>query len=203
MGSLRQALQELPSAGDWHFWSADYKTHLHPFIQGARDLKAAFEQQPHDFTNTVLVGFSMGGLVARRLVAEGFPCRALVTICSPHQGVAPWVLTHSPGTWSLSRRSPHLVALNRNPLDRAHRPHYYLFAITYTDIGGYHDDDTIVTARSALGANLGQVALRKKIHIDYGRTLGRRLSGSPHVRGMNPRYLTPVLQTCNRLFTEI
>jgi pimeloyl-ACP methyl ester carboxylesterase len=175
MSSIKGALQNLPQAACWNFWSIDYPTHRRSFREGAREVARALAAQPHDFSGCVFVGFSMGGLVARQMVADGFGCRALVSICSPHEGLARWVPTHSPGTWSLSRSSVALRALNRNPIDRAHRDRYHLFAVTYRDRFGYHDDDTIVTARSALGARLGVVAERRKIHLEYGQSVGRKL----------------------------
>lgn len=199
MNSIGDTLRALPEAAGWHFWSANYKTHLSNFADSARDIGAALREQPHDFSHTVFVGFSMGGLVARQIVADGFPCHALVSICTPHEGTARWVPPHSPGTWALSRWSTRLRTLNANPADKACRSRYYFFAITYRDRLGYHDDDSIVTARSALGASLGAVAQRKKIQLNYGQELGRRIMGSPHARGMSPRVLTPVFDTCAKV----
>lgn len=199
LGGIRRALMSLPQAAPWHFWSASYKTHFRAFPDSARELAAAFARQPHDFSRTVFVTYSMGGLVARQMIASGFPCRALITICSPHEGVAPWVPTHSPGTWALSRRSPHLAALNHHPIDVAARSRYHFFAITYSDVRGHHDDDAIVTASSALGENLGIVARRQRIHLRYGRRLALR---GPHIGGMRTRYLAPVIQLCAELFAD-
>ncbi len=189
----------LPQAASWRFWSVDYKTHFRAFPDSARDLTEAFARQPHDFSNTVFIGYSMGGLVARQMVALGFPCRALITLCSPHEGLAPWVLAHSPGTRSLSRRSPHLAALNAHPRDVAARSRYHFFAITYDDIRGPHDDDGIVTTSSALGENLGMVASRQRLHLSYGKTLALR---GPHIAGMNARNIAPVIQLCAGLFAQ-
>jgi pimeloyl-ACP methyl ester carboxylesterase len=200
MDDIGETLRALPQAAGWHFWLVNYKTHWRSFADSARDISAAMHEQAHDFSHTVFVGFSMGGLVARQMVADGFSCRALVTIATPHQGTAPWVPPHSPGTWALSRWSTHLRALNTNPADKACRSRYHFFAVTYRDRLGYHDDDSIVTARSALGASLGPVAQRKKIQLNYGQELGRRILGSPHARGMNSRLLKPVFDTCAEVF---
>jgi pimeloyl-ACP methyl ester carboxylesterase len=201
MNGIGEALRALPKAAGWHFWSVDYKTHWRSFAASARDIGAVMRDQPHDFSHTVFVGFSMGGLVARQMVADGFRCHALLTIATPHGGTAPWVPPHSPGTWALSRWSTRLRALNANPADKACRRRYHFFAVTYRDRLGYHDDDSIVTARSALGANLGPIAQRKKIQLNYGQELGRRVLGSPHARGMNPRLLQPLFDTCATVFS--
>jgi hypothetical protein len=96
-----------------------------------------------------------------------------------------------------------LRALNSNSADKECRSRYHFFAVTYRDRLGYHDDDSIVTARSALGASLGPIAQRKKIQLNYGQELGRRILGSPHARGMSPRVLAPVFDTCAEVFSVL
>jgi pimeloyl-ACP methyl ester carboxylesterase len=203
MDGIQDALQALPTAQDWNFWQVEYPTHFRSFAKSAQTIAEALSQQPHEFSRVVLVGFSMGGLVARQMVADGFACDALVTICSPHEGTARWVPPHSPGTWALSRWSPLLRALNGNTIDQAARKRYYFFAVTYRDRLGHHEDDGIVTARSALGTGLGKVALRRKIKLNYGNEVGRRILGSPHARGMSPRVLAPVFDTCAEIFDRL
>jgi pimeloyl-ACP methyl ester carboxylesterase len=203
MEGIGETLRALPEAAGWHFWSVNYKTHWRNFADNARDIGAAMRDEPYDLSHTVFVGFSMGGLVARQMVADGFSCQALISIATPHQGTAPWVPPHSPGTWALSRWSTRLRALNSNSADKECRSRYHFFAVTYRDRLGYHDDDSIVTARSALGASLGPIAQRKKIQLNYGQDLGRRILGSPHARGMSPRVLAPVFDTCAEVFSVL
>jgi pimeloyl-ACP methyl ester carboxylesterase len=74
----------------------NYKTHWRNFADSARDIGAAMRDEPYDLSHTVFVGFSMGGLVARQMVADGFSCQALISIATPHQGTAPWVPAAQP-----------------------------------------------------------------------------------------------------------
>lgn len=197
MDELQNALQNLSSAQQWHFWQVEYPTHLWSFERGAKEIMRVLKETCHDFTNTIFIGYSMGGIVARRMVADGFPCQSLISICSPHQGLARWIMPHSPGTWSLSRWSQSLRQLNNNQRDKDLRSRYHFYAITYHDRFGYHPHDGIVTQNSALGKNLASVATRQTIALDYEQKLG---GSEPHLRGMNPRYLEPLLDKCKELF---
>jgi pimeloyl-ACP methyl ester carboxylesterase len=94
MDGIGEALRALPAGQQgWHFWSVNYKTHWRSFADSARDIGAAMHDEPYDFSHTVFVGFSMGGLVARQMVADGFPCQVLISIATPHQGTAPCAAT--------------------------------------------------------------------------------------------------------------
>jgi hypothetical protein len=46
------------------------------------------------------------------------------------------------------------------------------------------------------------VAERRKIHLEYGQSVGRKITGSPHARGMSARILAPVIETCARIFAD-
>jgi hypothetical protein len=85
--------------------------------------------------------------------------------------------------------------LNSDPVDRAHRDRYHLFAITYDDRVGHHEHDGIIQARSALGENLGPVAQRTRIHLRY-RSIA---TFDPHWRGRFANHLPPVVETLNNL----
>jgi hypothetical protein len=131
MDDIRQAVRALPQAAGWHFWSVDYKTHLRSFADSARDIGAAMRNQPYDFSHTIFVGFSMGGLVARQMVADGFPCHALLTL--PHRireqrRGCRRIARHG----ALSRWSTRLRALNTNSADKACRSRY-IFCVPYRD----------------------------------------------------------------------
>jgi pimeloyl-ACP methyl ester carboxylesterase len=190
LSELQSALQNLPGAETWHFWRVEYPTHRWTFDRSADEIMRVLETTGHDFSHTVFVGYSMGGIVARRMAVNGFGCKALISICSPHQGLARWIVPHSPGTLSLSRWSRSLRNLNNDARDEALRLRYSFFAITYRDRLGYHPHDGIVTQCSALGKNLGKVAARRTTILNYISKIG---GSEPHVRGMNPQYLSPVL----------
>jgi pimeloyl-ACP methyl ester carboxylesterase len=197
LDELQNALHDLPNAEKWHFWQVEYPTHRWTFERGAQEIKRVLNETGHDFSQSIFIGYSMGGIVARRMVAHGFPCHALLSICSPHQGLARWIVPHSPGTWSLSRWSQSLRKLNNDERDKAMRSRYHFYAITYRDRFGHHPHDGIVTQCSALGKNLGSVATRQIIALNYEHKLG---GSEPHLRGMNPRYLESLLDKCEELF---
>ncbi len=144
----------------------------------------------------------MGGVIARQMVADGFPCRALVTICTPHVGPMFWVPRVTAGTRSLGKSSPQMRALNAHPRDLARRRDYHFFGLTYRDRFGFHDDDAVVSRTSALGEKLGEVGTRRAIELDYGRGFGRSTKSNPHVEGLNPHTMAPAIELCARLFAE-
>jgi pimeloyl-ACP methyl ester carboxylesterase len=193
---MSKALQALPQCADRRFWNLTYDTHWTGFEQNAKTIRAALEAQPYAFEDVIFVGYSMGGIVAREMVALGFPCSALLTICSPHSGPMPYLLF--PGPRSMAKGSPALKSLNSNPRDIAHRNHYYLFAITFTDSLGFHHTDGIVPHVSALGENLGDVALRHTEHLNYKVPAWY----DPHWRGKYPEYMPGVLETVAALIEK-
>jgi pimeloyl-ACP methyl ester carboxylesterase len=187
---LREELQALPQAADWHFWDITYDTTWTRFAESARLIQEKLAQQPHDFSNSIIIGYSMGGLVARQMIAHGLPCKWLVTICTPHHGPVKWLPVPAYGPRSIASWSATLAALNRNPVDAAHRDRYRFFAITYTDLLGHHEQDGLVTAHSALGMKLGPVALRRKMDLKYSAIMPYF---DPHWRGMFPKNIRPVI----------
>jgi hypothetical protein len=140
----------------------------------------------------------MGGIVARQMVADGFPCRALVSLCSPHHGLAPWVPTLTPGTLSLSRSSAALRKLNQHPRDIASREKYNCFSTTYEDPTGTHPHDGLVARRSALGQYLGAVASRHNTHLRYDRFAAT----DPHLAGMNAATMQAAIGRCAEIMAQ-
>lgn len=195
LGNLYRATERAPEAQGWQLWNIDFPTHRWSFARGAKEIVAALRETGADFNEVILVGFSMGGVVARQMVADGFPCKALIAIASPHQGVVRWVTTHSPGTVSIHRRSKQLAALNANPADIAARGRYHFFSITYSNMLGHHPHDGLVSKSSALGSRLGPVAERKNVHFDLGRKL---VMHGPHLRGMSAIDMAPAMEAIRR-----
>jgi pimeloyl-ACP methyl ester carboxylesterase len=194
MKALCAALQALPEAAGWNFYTPTYETHTKTFVEAANDL---LPQLRPLLTPLILVGYSEGGVVARQMIADGLHVGALVTICSPHLGVGTWLPTPDAGSASVSPFSPYLKALNDSPAERAQRHLYHCFGITCTDFWGDHPDDGVVPIQSALAATLGTVAERETIHLDYN---GDIAGWDPHLRGMDPKYLQPILDACAKLF---
>jgi pimeloyl-ACP methyl ester carboxylesterase len=191
MVPLCDAIKQLPSAAGWNFYTPTYETHTETFVQAAQDLlpQIGALKQP-----LILFGYSEGGIVARQLIADGLKIKALVTICGPHLGLGVWIPTA--GSASLSPFSNDLKQLNNSAIDKACRHLFHLFAITCTDAFGYHADDGVVPEASALGTQLGPVAERATIRLDYGNAIA---GVDPHMRGMDSSNLQPVIDACSKL----
>lgn len=174
--------------GDRSIWRFTYDTHWKSFSRSARQVMHALKRQQVDWDDVVLVGYSMGGIVARQMVAYGFPARALVTLCSPHHGALAWSplrfpILSDPGAATLTQWSSSLRHLNAHPRDRAARKNYHLLSITYRDKRGDHEHDGIIGGPSADGAQLGEVASRTRVRFDYGKNV---FFTNPHMLGMSP-----------------
>lgn len=195
MNALCAALKALPHAAGWNFYTPTYETHLKSFVSAANDLLPQIRSL---LTPLILVGYSEGGVVARQMIADGLSVKALATICCPHLGVGGWVPTPDVGSASVAPGSAELKALNASHKEGAQRHLYHCFAITCTDYWGDHPDDGVVPEKSALAMTLGTVAEQMTIKLDYN---GHIAGWDPHLRGMNPGNLQPVLDTCDKLFT--
>lgn len=193
MERIRLAVSQLAHAAGYKFWMPTYDTNA-PFKDNASKLTALFHNTGTDFSQSLVIGYSMGGVVARSMFLYGFNFRSLVTICTPHLGLAPWIPTPTFGTMSIAPWSEDLKNLNINTIEAAKRKDYHFFGIDYNDIRGYHADDAVVMLGSAVGANLGNFE-RAHIHLTYNGLSGP----DPHSRGMDPNFLNPVLNCINRL----
>jgi pimeloyl-ACP methyl ester carboxylesterase len=182
-----------PLAAGWNLYVATYETHTETFVDATRDLLHLLRPL---LAPLILVSYSEGGVVARQMIADGLHVDALVTICCPHLGIGPWLPTPDPGSASVSPFSPDLKALNDSAAESAHRHVYHCFGITCTDFWGAHLDDGVVPIQSALAGTLGAVAERVTIPLDYN---GHIAGWDPHLRGMDPTRLQPVLNTCAQL----
>src|SRR5689334_25077806 len=63
---LQRSLRGVPGADEWRFWLVEYDTHWKPFPRSAREIVHTLQKQDYDFSETILVGYSMGGLVVRQ-----------------------------------------------------------------------------------------------------------------------------------------
>lgn len=190
-------------APDWNYWLTTFDAHGRSFLSNARGLKPMFLDDPkYNFTNTVFVTYSMGGVVARQMIADGFPCLALATICSPHHGLLGWVPTPDLGSMSVVWRSQDLAALNENSADMAQRNKYHFFAITYIDGRGGHADDGVVESSSAFGEGLGSNIYREHIELQYGGGIvpvPGPVVWDPHNRGKDPQVAWRYIDYCTDL----
>ena len=202
MHPLGQAVTNPPIPG-WTIWYARYDATWQSFATVGHQLAQYMRKQTgYDFTNTIYLAYSEGGLVARQMIADGFPCRGLVTICTPHEGVLPLLPAPDPASQSMCWYSQDLKNLNANATDAAHRCSYHCFAITYTDHWGGHDDDTVTPANGALMVDLGQVAERGRIPLSYGNNWWMP-EHDPHLAGRDPGKVGPVVNACRQLMESI
>lgn len=199
---LRAELRKFPQAAPWRFWDVTYDTSRISYAQSARSIVQALQKQEVDFSHTILIGYSMGGLIVRQMVAEGFPCHALVTLCAPHHGPARWLPLPMRGARSLAGWSRFTRALNRHPLDIAARKKYHFFAMTYRDSFGFHNNDGMVAQESALGLELGEVASRQTMLIKYSAPISALMPFDPHWRGMFPQYVQPAVRHIAELLND-
>jgi pimeloyl-ACP methyl ester carboxylesterase len=179
---------------DRSVWRLSYDTHWKGFSRSAREVMAALKKQNLEGDDVVLIGYSMGGIVARQMIAYGFPARSVVTLCSPHHGALGWSLLRfpilsDPGASTLTQWSRSLHRLNAHPRDIAARKNYHLMSITFRDKRGEHEHDGIVGQKSAEGELLGDVASRTHLRFDYGR---RAFFTDPHMLGMSPNAVAPM-----------
>lgn len=178
-------------------WSYPF---LLPFDVSSKKLLFDIKQQNITAKSTIIVGYSMGGVVARQLFVDGFDFHALVSICSPHQGLGVWVPTPDQGSGSLSPFSLTLAALNNHPRDVRKRIDYNFFGIKYKDIRGSFNDDGVVTVESATGKDLGAGLNRYHIDLSYSGFVWP--PSDPHSKGNSVVYLDPVISRIKAIIMQ-
>lgn len=189
--NLEKALRQVPGGEEVRFWQCTYDSHWKTFSRSGRDCMAALKSTGVAPENTILIGYSMGGLVARSMVAQGFMAKHVFCVATPHLGAAPWMPVGDIGSLSIAPWSPRLAKLNAAPRDIAHREHYSFFGLDFRDATGYQNHDRIVKLRSALGHGLSGNMERHTVHLCYS---GVAPGCDPHLRGMDPHFLKPMLQ---------
>ena len=171
---------------DARLWRVTYDSHWKTFSQSARDIKRQLETRGVEAEKTLLIGYSMGGVVCRSMVDNGFEARAVLCLCSPHLGAAPWMPIGDIGSTSIAPWSARLARLNQSRRDRARRDDYFFQAMTFNDASGYCRHDRIVAQRSALAYGLEGDITRHTTTLDYE---GIAPDCQPHIQGMNPARL--------------
>lgn len=193
MGALETAMRErFPEA---RIWRAAYDSHWKTFARSARDLNALLRRRGVNPRQTLLVGYSMGGLVVRSMVAQGFDARAVLCIASPHRGAVGWLPIGDVGSLSMFPLSPFLITLNRDPEDKKRRPDYFFQAFSFSDATGFCRHDRIVPLHSAVGRGLKGVGERHVTHLKYK---GIAPGAHPHIQGMNPQHLEEAFAWCEK-----
>ena len=180
--------RRLPNA---RLWRTTYDSHWKTFGQSAREITGLLQEKGVEARDTLLVGYSMGGVVCRSMVAQGFAARGVLALCSPHLGAAPWMPAADVGSFSIAPWSKKLARLNRNPRDIARRDDYFFQAMTFTDASGYCRHDRVVAQRSALAYGLKGDFIRHTTQLRYD---GLAPHCFPHLQGMNPAELGEALE---------
>ena len=190
MASWVRAIETLPEAKGYRFWPERYNTNK-SFPDAANEVIISLRKNKNvDFSKSLVIAYSMGGIVARSMFVQGFVFGKLVTICTPHQGLAKWVPTPTFGPASIAPWSPLLSQLNNLQMDRNKRNDYYFFGITRTEWGKRNTiipDDGVVEVASATGVNLPGVAMRSSVNLNYDAVPFP--PSDPHSSGTNPMKL--------------
>lgn len=137
-----------------------YNTH-ESFVWAAKNLYQILKHSQWSLDNVHILGYSMGGLVARQMVVEGLSPRNLVTYCTPNMGTAAWISNtalFNNGAMSMASWSEDLKKLNMHPRDQEYRSRYQMIGLSYyadNQKTQRHDNDSIVEVTSAImwGAN--------------------------------------------------
>ncbi|BCM89476.1 hypothetical protein IAD21_01322 [Abditibacteriota bacterium] len=188
MMRLEENLRErFPNA---RLWRVSYDSHWKVFPRSAREASARLRAAGAKPQRTILVGYSMGGVVARSMVAQGFDAHAVVCLCSPHLGPALHIPFGDVGSLSLAYSAPYLRRLNSDPHDIARREDYFFQSITFRDSTGESRHDRIVSYRSASGRGLEGIVHRANTHIVFEGVAPGPL---PHLQGMTPEKVPQAL----------
>lgn len=185
-------------SNDKTIWNVGYASKL-KFTDVANFLMSFFEQKKSEgfnFEDVYFIGYSMGGIIARQMIADGFSVTKLVSICSPHLGLH-WFIPGiiNAGVSSLKQTSKELESLNSNAIEQKMRNRYMFCSIGYSIKNRFgtikQDGDTIVAGKSARGEGLGVEIERFKTEIQYQSI--KIEPGAPHLEGMRPENFKNVL----------
>ncbi len=157
--SIHDALRYTLQKHGWTVWELIYPSEWTFPYAADLVLTQLKKHKQYNFNHTVHIGYSTGGLVARSMVAKGFPCHSLFTLATPHTGLLHYIDPAKviPSVSAMLENSPELTALNCANIDKKMRHRYNFFGMTFNGhIAGldYHDHDGLVGIASALGEAL-------------------------------------------------
>lgn len=139
------------------------------FVRGAAQMARYIKECNVDTSQLHIFAYSMGGLVARQMIANGMRPRCLFTYCTPHLGTMPgiqWVWPNQ-GSQSMFPLSADLGRLNKNARDIAYRK--YVTAIGFMYFAPQPEmQDGLVGLHSATGTGLGFGASRAWKALAFG-----------------------------------
>jgi len=157
-----------------------------------------------NFQNTVIIGYSTGGLVARAMCAYfNFPCSRLITLATPHLGIRD-IAQPFAGVPSIAAMLPNSDALNLinlNNRDRIMRARHDYFGVTFKGHGNQnHNNDGLVDLNSATAYGLQNVQNRFQIHIP------KREHGFFNLvhnsEALQPKHVLPFLYQCKHILKQ-
>jgi len=160
MPRLREYVRtHVPGADRCAWWAPLYNSVDLPFPVAAQRLAEASQALP-SYRRRFAVCHSMGGLVARQLNLMGAGFEAVVTLATPHEGTAGWVVTPPGSALSMSPTLSQDLQ-NINASDAALRSRVHAVGVRYRGRSlveprdtKEHDDDTLIQLASQLGTNL-------------------------------------------------
>jgi pimeloyl-ACP methyl ester carboxylesterase len=80
-------IKEFNELDNYNVWTLVYDTWWTPFLySGSWLYEELIRITDHKFSDAIVVGYSMGGLIARTLTSLGFNYKYLITIDTPHLG---------------------------------------------------------------------------------------------------------------------
>jgi pimeloyl-ACP methyl ester carboxylesterase len=203
-------------------WSLTYNTVFMPFdVSGKWLAEDMLRLNEYDFTQAIVVGFSMGGLIARTMLCNNFDFKYLVTIDTPHHGPVPGlsfaaiptlhgIITSLQPFLGLALQGiPSMVFSSKSQLDIFNHPkdiakrkgNYAFYAIDYrdNDIDPYHGSDYVVSNHSQLGIDLGDVRWRYIWKKNYTANDPEKGIGKPHAVASKPEYCEKVIELLHSL----
>lgn len=127
-----------------------------PFPFGAQQVMNGLRYHQIPLQHVHVFGYSMGGLVARQMIANGdLSPVSLTTYCSPHMGTGWWIPSlpfKNGGARSLEPASPEIMALYNNARDQEMRQRYHCLGVGYYELGNskWHDNDQLIECKSQL-----------------------------------------------------
>lgn len=200
MTSWVEALQAAGATDGRYLWNLTYPTDKQ-FPIGATELLQYFtarHAEGHQFNDVRFLCYSMGGVVARQMIAQGFPVTKLATVCTPHLGImgtTAWFAWNL-GSISLKQGSSELSQLNGDSHESSLRNRYLCTSLQYavqTPLGDmFHDDDQVVDGWSARAEGLDNVVNRSQVRLNY--PLPGPMIGAPHEpEGRNPKWFGRVI----------
>lgn len=127
-----------------------YNTH-ESFVYAAKIWTDQIKNAAPNLPKVHFFGYSMGGLVARQIAANGISPTSLFTFCTPNLGTANWVPPVNNGALSMAGYSNDLKMLNNNTYDKSNRSRMTCIGYAYRENSSKtHNNDGVVELSSAV-----------------------------------------------------